>query len=152
MIWSQGRNNTVGLFLIQFVETNDCDNCQNVPCDCAYNNAINCKEYLLDNSTAVLMRLYASKQILCWGLRATHTQKGFVALFEYILFLTLQWAHHSRKVTLVKALMWLPPTSLKNSTESGLIHVLCNSFAGESLRSGLVFFYSGFIYLFLKIV
>lgn len=51
---------------------------------------------------------------------------------------------HSRKVKLVKALMWLPPTSLKKNKVSGFIHVLCNSFAGGSLSSGLVFYYSVF--------
>lgn len=87
MIWSQGGNNTACLFLILFVETSDRDNCQNVPCDRAYNNSLNCKEYLLDNSTTVPMRLNTLRQILCRGLRVTHSQKGFVALFSYFFYL-----------------------------------------------------------------
>lgn len=90
MVWSQGGNNTVCLFLILFVETSDRDNCQNVPCDWAYNNSINCKEYLLDNSTTVPMTLYTLREILCRGLRVTHIQKGFVALFSY--FFCLQYS------------------------------------------------------------
>lgn len=76
----------------------------------------------------------------------SHTySKGFswliwIHLISYSTVSTL----HSRKVRLVKALMWLPPTSLKNNKESGFIHVLCNSFAGGTLRSGLVLFYSDF--------
>lgn len=56
---------------------------------------------------------------------------------------------HSRKMVLVKALIWLPSKSLNNNKESVFIHELCNSFAGGSLSSGLVVFFLTFLYLFL---
>lgn len=80
----------------------------------------------------------------------SHIFKRFLLLYFHTSFTyNTVSVSHSRKVVLVKALIWLPSKSLHNNRESGFIHDLCNSFAGGSLSSGLVFFVLTFIYLFL---
>lgn len=98
------------------------DNCQNAPCDYAYSNSFNGKEYLPDISTTVLIRLYILRQILCWELSHTYSKGFHCFVFMSFTYNTVR-ASHSWKVVLVKVLIRLPSKSLNNNKET-VIHEL----------------------------
>lgn len=87
MSWSQGRNDTVCLYLILLDEISDV-----VTTAKMFHVTVLTIIWLIvknasDKSTTVLIGLYKRRQMLCSGPRVTHIQKVFIALFFYIFHL-----------------------------------------------------------------